>query len=638
MTEAVVVKDTASVLKHVEQALVESPVIKAAKENKTPCKGRKLTQPEIDQLTKQNNCCMDWSKITVAEDFIADNIMGSYFEGAVFIGRFSGYKSPFGEKFWAGIANSAVFDSDLLGESAVISVRWLGNYRVYMGCMLFNVGTLAVCKESSFGCGIELPIAIETGGREVLVYPEITVDVADKVATTRSDKEFIAKYEELVKKYAKEATSSKGTILSQAQVLNTNKVVNAFIGEGAVIDNATLVDNATIYSLPDEKTEILDGAYVKSAVIQWGCEVASMAIVSKSALVEHSHVERHGKVTDSLIGPNTGIAEGEVTACLVGPFVGFHHQSLLIAAYWPEGKGNIGYGANVGSNHTSKAPDQELWAGEGLFYGLSVNIKFPSDYSRSPYSIIATAVSALPQKLEFPFSLVNTPSEILPGISPAYNELMPGWVLSDNIFTIKRNEGKYMKRNKAKRSKLVFEVFRPEIVDLMIDARARLQNVKETKEWYTSREVKGLGKNYMSDESRLKGIEAYTFYLKYYALTGLYRLAKHAVEKGNLDKVKKCLEPGQFCCERWEHERTVLLKELPGKTIPQYLALLAEMEEQIAKSVEVSKSKDDKRGATIIPDYAEAHSPASQDGFVKETWTKTKALQEDVKKLSAQLS
>ena len=49
---------------------------------------------------------------------------------------------------------------------------------------------------------------------------------------------------------------------------------------------------------------------------------------------------------------------------LVGPFVAFHHQALLIAAYWPEGKGNIAYGANVGSNHTGKAPDQEIRPGE----------------------------------------------------------------------------------------------------------------------------------------------------------------------------------------------------------------------------------------------------------------------------------
>jgi hypothetical protein len=80
---------------------------------------------------------------------------------------------------------------------------------------------------------------------------------------------------------------------------------------------------------------------------------------------------------------------------------------MLIAALWPEGKGNIAAGANVGSNHTSRAPDQEFWPGEGLYVGLGVNIKYPADFTQAPYTIIATGVSTLPQKVAFPFSLIN---------------------------------------------------------------------------------------------------------------------------------------------------------------------------------------------------------------------------------------
>ena len=100
-----------------------------------------------------------------------------------------------------------------------------------------------------------------------------------------------------------------------------------------------------------------------------------------SAFAEHSSAEKHAKVTNSIVGPNTQIAQGEVTASLVGPFVGLHHQSMLIGVLWPEGKGNVASGANVGSNHTSRAPDQELWCGEGMFLGLGVNVKYPADFS-----------------------------------------------------------------------------------------------------------------------------------------------------------------------------------------------------------------------------------------------------------------
>ena len=83
-----------------------------------------------------------------------------------------------------------------------------------------------------------------------------------------------------------------------------------------------------------------------------------------------------------------------------------HHQSLLIGAFWPEGKGNIGYGANVGSNHTSKSADQEIWPGEGVFFGLGCSIKFPTNFTAAPYTIVATGVTTLAQKVEFPFSLI----------------------------------------------------------------------------------------------------------------------------------------------------------------------------------------------------------------------------------------
>src|SRR5262249_41384678 len=156
----------------------------------------------------------------------------------------------------------------------------------------------------------------------------------------------------------------------------------------------------------------------------------------RSVLTERSGAAKHAKVTASLLGPNTAVAQGEVTASLVGPFVGFHHQALLIAALWPEGKGNVSHGANAGCNPTSRAPDQEFRPGEGLFLGLGANVKFPADFTRSPYTVLACGVMTLPQRLAFPFSLVNTPSASWPDVPPAYNELVPGWMLSDNLYAL----------------------------------------------------------------------------------------------------------------------------------------------------------------------------------------------------------
>ncbi|MBN1902357.1 DUF4954 family protein [Candidatus Sumerlaeota bacterium] len=622
-----------------------SELVKAVAEVKKP-KGksvvlgdavRKLKAKEIEKLIKNGNFSPDWDNILVAKEFSPDRVFHSSFFGNCVLGSFleNAVNVDKNLSYPSGIYNSTITDCEVGCNALVMNVGSISNYIIREDAVIFNCQSI-VGSESAFGNGLEIGIAIETGGREVLSYAEMTIPVAELVAGRRADKQIQADYKAFIEKYVKAVTCPKGIICKKAIVRNTAKIANTFIGASALIDGATLVKEATILSNADEVTEVTDGAYVTQSILQWGSEATSMAIVAKSIMTEHSHAERHGKVTESILGPNTGVAEGECTASLCGPFVGFHHQSLLIAAYWPEGKGNVGYGANVGSNHTGKAPDQEIWCGEGTFFGLGVNIKMPTDLSRAPYCIIATAVNALPQKVEMPFSLINTPAALHPGISPAYNEIMPGWVLSDNIFSVKRNEGKYEKRNKAKRTKFTFEALRPDIIDLMLEARKRLSSVAQTKEIYTDKDVKGIGKNYLSEESRKNGIDAYTFYIKYYALKGLKAKVAELVSEKKAKEVAGILDTAS-ACPRWEHERKVLLQEFSERDVKALLKQYADMTVQIAKDVEDSKAKDDKRGVRVIPDYAEAHEAAKDNSFVKQTWAETEATKKEIEELIKKL-
>jgi len=594
-----------------------------------------LSKTQIRTLEKQGNTADPWKDVWVTAGFDPKRVQRCHFAGPVLLGSFSGFVEVEGIRLPSGISHSFL-SSCVIGSNAFIrNVRLLNRTVVLDQAILFDVGTLTKGQSDSFANGKELALAIETGGREVAIYAELTVEGAWVLARSRGNRKLLSDYAERLAAYVKEASAPCNVIGPQARILNTPWAVDLFLGDSAVIRSATQVENVAVLSSASEPSEISHGAIVRSSILQWGCEVTTGAIVDTSLLTEHSHVERHGKVTHSLLGPNTGVAEGEVTSALVGPFVGFHHQALLIAALWPEGKGNVGYGANIGSNHTAKAPDQEIWPGEGTFFGLGVNVKFPTDLTRSPYTIIASGVSMLPQKVEFPFSLINTPAHVHPGISPAYNEIMPSWVLSDNIYMVKRNEGKYAKRNKAKRSKFVFEVFRPEIVDMMVEARDRLKSVSG-KEIYTAKEIEGLGKNYMTEASRKKAIETYTFYIRYYALQGLKRELSIWLASGRAEDVAQWLvTPSTH--PRWEHERQILLKEFPGVEVKEMLQHLVRAQERIASDVQTSKEKDDRRGAEVIEDYLEAHKPAKEDSFVKETWALTNTLKEEVQQLLSSL-
>ena len=590
---------------------------------------RPLTEEEVALLEKAGNSCQDWSRVSVGEGFDPRFVRGCMFLGRVKIGATGMATALAGASAPSGVYDSVVADSVICDGACVMRVGLLSKMIVEPGAVVANCSEVTASNikgaGTSFGNGAQLPVAIETGGREVAIYAEITIPVAAAVAGRRDEADMLEEYADAVADYVKAATSDVGVVCEGARVLNTPVVRDAFIGPRALVDAAAWVENVTVLSNEEEKASITSGAYVKDSLVQWGCEVATMAIVVNSTMTEHSHVERHAKLTDSIIGPNTGVAEGEATACLLGPFVGFHHQALLIAAYWPEGKGNVSSGANVGSNHPSRAPDQEIWPGEGTFFGLGVHIKFPTDFSRAPYSIIATGVTALPQKVTFPFSRIDVPTAYYEGIYPAYNEVVPGWVLSDNIYSVRRNEEQYKKRDRSRRSRFVFDVFRPDTVDLMLDARSRLQ-AAGGKDVYVEKDIPGLGKNFMVEKSRARGIETYTFYARYYALMGLKRKLEAGGEPaGILDR-----PTGEG---PWEHQRGIVASELPGDDVKSLLGRLVEAQRRIAGDVLTSKTKDDVRGVRIIDDYASAHTAARDDAFVVRTQEETKALETEVNEL-----
>ncbi len=582
-------------------------------------------------LEKNGNSSSDWGRVRVAPGFNPSRVRNCVFEGEVVLGTFEeGLAASPGIKIPTGLYNCRVVNSVIADNALVADTKLLANYLIGKKAVVFGNGVVSANPPCRFGTGQAISVGLETGGREVGIFAEITVDIAARIATSRKDVSLLEAYQSLLDTYLKKIAGERGFIGDGAVVRNCPRIEDAFIGPCAVVDGATLVKNASLLSNADEGTRVEGGAIVSNSVVQWGCHVDSMAIIESSVLCEHCGAERHGKVTTSIVGPNSAIGEGEVTASLVGPFVGFHHQALLIAAFWPEGKGNVAYGANIGSNHTSRLPDQEIRPGEGNFFGLGTNIKFPSDFSRAPYSIIATGATTLPQKVLFPFSLINTPATHLDGIPPAFNEIIPAWVLANNIFMVKRNENKYIKRNKARRLKFDPEALRPEIMRMTVAAREALGRVGG-KDVYTDKDIPGLGKNYLLEASRKTAIETYSFYIRYYALKGLFRELQKLSAGGK--KIPASFLLVKSSDERWEHERTLLLNELPGDGLRQNLSLFVDMEQKIARDILETKRKDDIRGARIIDDYAEAHPPAEEDSFVKEVQREAESRRGEVERL-----
>ncbi len=580
---------------------------------------RRLYKPEIDLLESLGNSARDWSRVQVADGFNPRRVRGCEFHGDVVLGRFTQLVPLAGGlEVVAGLSNSTVADC-VIGHNALIrDVRLLANYVVGEEAVLVDCGRVTCSAATTFGNGLRVPVALEGGGREVELFAELDVELAADVARPGRRRAEVAGYRAAVADYRTRAASDRGVIGAGAHVWSVPRLEDTFVGPAARVDGAAAVVRSTLLSTADEPVAVETGSLVTDALLQWGVRVTGQACVERSLLVESARVDRHGKVQNSVVGSNTEVAGGEVSSCVLGPFVGLHHESLLISTLWPGGRGNVGYGANVGSNHTSRAPDQELWAGEGLFLGLGVNVKFPCDFSQSPYTVVACGTDLAPQKVTFPFSLIAPRQEAFPDLAPAYNQISPAWMLRENVYALKRCEAKFRARNRAKRSRFDFAVFRRETVELMRTAACQLGGVAAVRPLYTERDVPGLGKNVLTDADRVRAVEAYRFYARYWALLGLLDRAQATGLGGVRD------EGGEDAT--WNYQQEILaedgLLDAPAAALEQ----LAGMAERVAREVERARQRDDVRGGRIIPDYAEVHPPVGEDAIVRAARAEAQAV------------
>jgi len=292
------------------------------------------------------------------------------------------------------------------------------------------------------------------------------------------------------------------------------------IGRGARVCNISSLENSHL----GESVCVENGALVKEAILE------SNSIATDNAVVK-----------SSFIGSFSHISEAEVSNSLIGPLVQIHHHSLMISALWAEGRGNVGYGANVGSNHTGRMPDQEIAPGLGQFFGLGCSVKFPANFTEAPFTMIATGVICEPQRLKFPFGLIKNGNA-----SFGLNEIIPGWVYSKNIYGVYRSIYKWDMRSGTKNNlDLLFSKSVLNSVAYACDTlKEFLLGKQHTLPFSASEnEIPGLGSNYIKTENVEKIIEAYELYIED---SSFYRKNKK-LNPSVISRIEKNLERD---CER----------------------------------------------------------------------------------------
>ena len=596
---------------------------KAAKA--TGGKFRSLTADEVVALEKNGNRCEDWSHVLVEPNFTPERVHNSVFIGDVRLPAFYGtLLLPGDVSFPTGIYDSLVHNC-FIENALVYKVAMLSNVLVRSSAVVQNVGSLVSSGKINYMIGTAMTVGNEMGGRSVRVFPDITTDLVDLQLFHKPEPEVANSFDEMLKQFCEDVALPFGVVGKGAVVSNTNIVRNSWIGSHARIEGAAKIRNSVILSSLEDSTHIYDSVILENSNVQMGVKVHTGAEVQGSVLMSRAKIGSKAIVKSSIIAPCCHIEEGEVNSSYMGPLTQMHHHSLLIAALWPEGCGNLGYGANVGSNHTGRMPDQEVMPGQGMFFGLGVNIKFPANYRESPFTLIASGVTTLPQRLKFPFSLIRPGDPQLMGVPARLNEIVPGWNYARNAYALDRNAYKYSLRGKGLVPSTFYSFFNSDTVRQVFDAYNRLQ-VTQVRDVYTKEHVDGLGENFMRERVRQDALHAYNEYLQRFVFDQIIALVENdsSLASQTPRELRKLLTGDMMR----EITRVVTIPETLDEVVKQYRQLEKAWFEKVTHGLD----RDNARGCAIFDDYEAAH-PVDK-GFVD--WEKAR-FEESAKRLNAVL-
>src|SRR5260370_42685433 len=118
----------------------------------------------------------------------------------------------------AGVYGRRVADCIIGNDAVVQDVRILANVVVGEAAILFDCGRILCEGETTFGNGFDLPLAIETGGREVPVFAEMDLGLAEIIALRRSDPTLLDRFREAVADYVRQVRSQRTIIERGASV------------------------------------------------------------------------------------------------------------------------------------------------------------------------------------------------------------------------------------------------------------------------------------------------------------------------------------------------------------------------------------------------------------------------------------
>ncbi|NIJ44993.1 uncharacterized protein (UPF0335 family) [Wenyingzhuangia heitensis] len=315
---------------------------------------RLIKSEEILLLKSQGCSSLNWNELYIKNTTDLSRIVSVEFSGTNYVSEIKGSKT-----FYGGISkNNCIKNVHLhnckIGENPFINnvKNYIANYEIGDNVLIDNVDIIAVDGACSFGNGVSVDVINEGGGRDILIFNQLSAQIAYLLALYRHRTVLVDELKRMIVEYTDSITSTIGKIGDNVTILNTNTIKGVCIGNGTSIISASKLVNGSINSTNTSKVFIGTGVMATNFIVSSDSSVDNSSILVNSFIGQGCKIDKHYSIEHSIFFANCQGFNGEACSVFAGPYTVTHHKStLLIAGLFSFM--NAGSGSNQ-SNHMYK--------------------------------------------------------------------------------------------------------------------------------------------------------------------------------------------------------------------------------------------------------------------------------------------
>jgi len=380
---------------------------------------RQLQDKEIATLVVYGCSAENWKEVLVDENFTADFIQNVHFSGNITLGIFDKVvELPGGVRKHTGIFNCHLHNCSV-GNNVYINKinNYIAGYDIGEDAYIENTDCIVAEKGSLFGNGTLVACMIESGGREISIFNDLSAPLAYIMTFYRHDKTLVQALEKSIKEHIEKLIPEKGTIGKCSKIVNCGSIKNVCIGDYSRVEGALLLDNGFIVSNGAAPVVVGAGVMANDFIIQSGSSVTDAAMLTRCFVGQGCIISKQFSAIDSVFFANCQGMHGEAVSVFAGPYTVSHHKSTLMLTSLYSFM-NAGSGTNF-SNHMYKlGPVHQGVTERGVKTSSSSYIMWPARIGA--FSAVLGRHKGNPDIQHLPFSYLmenNGESNLLPGIN-----------------------------------------------------------------------------------------------------------------------------------------------------------------------------------------------------------------------------